>query len=132
MQVRIYICNAFSLSMLDRDQQRASQQYGELVGSRVVYPRIPRPIVAVSVAEYLDAVVRGYSAYRYVEVVSAVGHADTARLFSAFLGLVILPARSNVRLEPDDIAIIGQYVGPRLPEGATELPEGTAVEWWVI
>lgn len=32
----------------------------------------------------------------------------------------------------DDAALIGQYIGPRLPEGATELPAGATIEWWLV
>ena len=41
--------------------------------------------------------------------------------------------RVSVKLDnPDLHAIIGQYSGPRLEEGATELPEGARIEWWII
>jgi hypothetical protein len=37
--------------------------------------------------------------------------------------------RVNVSLKPGDAAIVGQYIGPRLPEGATTLPEGATIKW---
>jgi hypothetical protein len=108
----IYICNAFALSMLDR----ASQEKAE---SR----RAPTPISEEGARTILrDA----------TNVVSAVGHADTARLFSAILDRPVEANRVSVKLGPDDMAIIGQYVGPRLPEGATTLPAGATIEWWVV
>lgn len=64
--------------------------------------------------------------------ISGVGHADTAAVFAAELELTIPINRVSVELQPGDIAIIGQYKGPRLPEGATQLPEGAAIEWWQV
>jgi hypothetical protein len=65
-------------------------------------------------------------------IISAVGHADTAAVFSSILDRAIEPNRISVKLTRDDMAIVGQYVGPRLPEGATTLPEGAAIEWWLV
>ena len=63
---------------------------------------------------------------------SAVGHASTAAIFSRQLGVEIPYKRCNVSLEPGDRALLGQYRGPRLPEGATELPGESAVEWFLV
>ena len=64
---------------------------------------------------------------------SAVGHADTARVFEAVLGDVIVPCnRATVILRAGDTAILGQYSGPRLPEGATEMPEGASIKWLLV
>ena len=64
---------------------------------------------------------------------SAVGHADTAHVFEAVLGDVIVPCnRVTVTLRPGDTAILGQYSGPRLPEGATALPEGASIKWVLV
>lgn len=60
---------------------------------------------------------------------SAVGHADTAAVFSSELGMTVPANRQNVSLTKGDRAIIGQYRGPRLPEGATTLPEGATIVW---
>lgn len=60
---------------------------------------------------------------------SAVGHADTARVFSTLLCGEVPMNRETVRLEVGDIALLGQYSGPRLPEGATALPEGATIKW---
>jgi uncharacterized protein DUF1874 len=61
---------------------------------------------------------------------SAVGHADTAAVFSAALGMPVEFNRTSVSLH--DYAVLGQYVGPRLPEGATQLPEGASIKWLLI
>ena len=63
---------------------------------------------------------------------SAVGHADTAAVFSNVLGVEIPCNRATVALKDGDAALVGQYSGPRLPEGATTLPEGAAIKWLVV
>ncbi len=65
-------------------------------------------------------------------VESFVGHADTARIFSRILGIPVEARRESVRLESGERALIGQYVGPRLPEGTTELPEGAKIVWMMV
>ena len=64
--------------------------------------------------------------------VSAVGHADTASVFESVLGTPVPCNRVSVTLEDRDTALVGQYSGPRLPEGATTLPEGAAIKWMVV
>jgi len=54
---------------------------------------------------------------------SIVGHADTARLLGVECN------RQSVLLNRGDELIVAQYIGPRLPEGATELPEGARIAW---
>lgn len=61
--------------------------------------------------------------------VSSVGHADTARVFSEELGVEVPAQRSTIALEKGDQLVIGSYKGPRLPEGATQLPEGATIVW---
>lgn len=65
-------------------------------------------------------------------VSSAVGHADTATVFGVVLGIPVECRRVNVVLGRGDGAILGQYIGPRLPEGATALPEGAAIKWMIV
>jgi hypothetical protein len=60
---------------------------------------------------------------------SAVGHADTAAVFSSTLGVQVPMARVNVSLKSGATALLGQYRGPRLPEGATALPAGATIQW---
>jgi hypothetical protein len=68
---------------------------------------------------------------------SAVGHADTAGLFEALLGLPVACNRATITLpstnhDEEVLLIVGQYSGPRLPEGATALPEGATITWMVV
>ncbi len=60
---------------------------------------------------------------------STVGHADTAAVYTDVLGFHVPAVRSTVSLTKGDTAIIGQYRGPRLPEGAHTLPEGATIQW---
>jgi hypothetical protein len=38
----------------------------------------------------------------------------------------------SVALASGDEAVVAQYVGPRLPEGATALPEGANFSWFLV
>ena len=60
---------------------------------------------------------------------SCVGHADTAAVFSDVLGVKVEAVRSTVSLDVGDTLYVGQYVGPRLQEGCSTLPEGATIVW---
>jgi hypothetical protein len=134
--MKIYICNALALGMLDRAVQSRGFDNRATQG----IPRIPTPISLEQARKMVAPTVEGKS--MPVEIVPAVGHMDTARVIADQLGLPVekVYARVTVRLkggfeEPYDrleMALIGAYTGPRLPEGATKLPEGAAIEWWVV
>jgi hypothetical protein len=63
---------------------------------------------------------------------SCVGHVDTARVMSAVLGIEIPANRVTINFDGSEKILVGQYKGPRLPEGATKLPEGAHIEWWLV
>lgn len=105
----IYVCNAFSLSMLPP----------EMEATKIKVVRVQNPHHVL-----VD--------YKNYNLVSGVGHADTARLFSKLLRREIPANRINVVLSPPDVALVGQYRGPRLPEGATELPPGATIDWYLV
>jgi hypothetical protein len=63
---------------------------------------------------------------------SAVGHLDTANLMGRELGFPIAFDRKTIALEEGDECLVGQYVGPRLPEGAMQLPPGGEMVWFLI
>ena len=65
---------------------------------------------------------------------SVVGHTDTARVFSQILGMDIPANRVTFKIDPqvNTELFVGQYSGPRLPEGATELPEGASIQWFCV
>jgi len=63
---------------------------------------------------------------------SCVGHEDTASVFSSVLGMKVSMNRTSIILNAGDMAIIGQYIGPRLKEGETRLPEGALIKWVLL
>jgi hypothetical protein len=67
-----------------------------------------------------------------VDAQSAVGHADTAAVFSTVLGVPVPANRATVSLVAGSVALVGQYIGPRLPEGSTTLPEGATIKWLLV
>ena len=66
------------------------------------------------------------------DAVSIVGHADVAAVMSTLLDTDIPVNRVSVSLQPGDVLFVGQYCGPRLPEGATKLPDGAKISWYRV
>lgn len=128
--MKIYVCNAFSLSMLDPKVQNLAPNESAVYG----WPRTPRPVGGDGSTESAIAWLAANPAER--EIISAVGHVDTAALFSRLLGREIPVNRISIKLTghagSGDVALVGQLQGPRLQEGATELPEGASIEWWLV
>ena len=106
---RIVIANAFSLNMISLEVGVTNLQVG---------PTSPE-YIREEIAEAGD-------------VESIVGHADTAAVFSGILGLDLPCNRATFTLEEDVVLFVGQYKGPRLPEGATTLPEGAKINWVMV
>lgn len=72
-------------------------------------------------------------AINYEECSSAIGHADTAAVISALLGAEVPMARVSVpTLQDGDAHYLALYQGPRLPEGATTLPEGATLSFYLL
>ena len=103
----IVLCNAFSLNMLAPDMSGLNFS-----------------VARVTVEHARAAISLGFT--------SAVGHAETADVFASVLGVPVPHARVNVVLRPEAELLVGQYVGVRLPEGATSLPEGARIDWFVV
>ena len=99
----MYLLNAFSLNMLDKDANVLVRE------------------VSLETARSLAKI-----------ATSAVGHADTAAVFADVLGVPVPCNRVGVSLGHRDMALVGQYSGLRLPEGATTLPEGATIRWLVV
>lgn len=99
-----YILNAFSLNMLA--EMPASVRVGEVTLGEAI--RLAKGAV------------------------SAVGHENTAAVFSDVLGRSVPTNRMTVALTTGETALVGQYRGPRLEEGATVLPEGATIQWLLI
>ena len=66
------------------------------------------------------------------DVVSAVGHADTAAVLSDILGFEIPMNRVSVSLDEFTELYVAQLVGGRLPEGSTTLPEGFSFKFFRV
>lgn len=96
------LLNAFSLNMLT------------VFPAQPLFEEIPLEEVRTALADGFE---------------STVGHADTAAVFTDVLGIKVPAIRSTIILNKGDVAIIGQYRGPRLPEGAHQLPEGATIQW---
>ena len=99
----MYLLNAFSLNMLNKDANVLVRQ------------------VSLETARSLAKI-----------ATSVVGHADTAAVFSDVLGVPVDCNRVGVTLGHRDMALVGQYTGLRLAEGATTLPEGATIKWIVV
>jgi hypothetical protein len=122
------IVNAFSVNMLD---------VAENCTVKTLFQRITRAEAACRAAD---------------GIISAVGHEDTAKVFSVELGVEVPANRATVTITPESgpiqvsvnkyVAVtitpesgpilLGQYKGPRLPEGATTLPEGAEIQWFLV
>ena len=66
------------------------------------------------------------------DIESAIGHVDTTFAVSNILGFEVKPNRVSIKLSESDVLYVAQYTGPRLPEGATTLPEGASLEFFEV
>lgn len=99
------ILNAFSLSMLTGNSELKVTKLGDLT------QRSFGEALGGERAEWM------------------IGHQSTCDLISEILGCGRIEAvRSNVSLSHGEEVLVLQYVGPRLPEGSTTLPEGAKIE----
>jgi hypothetical protein len=108
---RITVANAFSLQMLNSVQDSESVE--------VRFTKLS--------LEEAETLVRGAR-----ELVSAIGHQDTATILSRELGVSLPQNRISVELAPGTTVVVAQVVGGRLPEGATELPSGATIQYWKV
>lgn len=108
MKQQINVLNAFSLNMVDFD------------GS-ISWRKIPVSIIK-------DMIHGDSSIAPYLK--SFIGHADTARVISSDLDFELAVNRETIALQPSQRCLVCQYKGPRLPEGATHLPEGATIEYY--
>lgn len=104
----MYVANSFSLNML-----------ADLSRSYVI------SVIPLSKERVIDTL-------SHEEIVSAVGHEDTAAIFSDVLGLEIPMNRQTLVLKKKDQVIVGQYCGPRRPEGERLLPPGATIKWLLV
>lgn len=123
---RIYLLNAFSLNMLHFDEEQ------EFVPPMrvVVSPMSPKDAARVVQQAYNNILAPGFP--RGLNLHAHIGHESTAALLSKMLNIPLHADRATVTMLPGDIAIVAQYVGPRLPEGATSLPEGATIRFYLV
>ena len=111
----LYLVNAFSINMLPRDVHNL---------------RFIPVDVATAALEIRTVFEQGG------EVFNAIGHPSTdaivRRMLSEYGAQVVPGQRANVALKHGDELIVAQYRGPRLPEGAVELPPGAVIEFWSV
>lgn len=112
---RLFITNAFSLSMLG---DTSLWMDGRLAIRQLSDDEARQLLSVCTEAKY--------------HIVSGVGHADTARIFSNILGTSVPMNRTSIDLSGLDLLLVGQYNGPRLPEGTTELPSGATIKWFTV
>ncbi|MGB4239029.1 MAG: DUF1874 domain-containing protein [Candidatus Hydrothermia bacterium] len=103
------LANAFSLNMLNTDIR-----IHVLVTKRI------------SKEEAKELLKEGFENY--------IGHKDIANVVSNELGIAVEmnEKRPNLVLNPVDLVIGAQYIGPRLPEGATQLPENAKIDYFTV
>ena len=109
-----YLANALSLNMTDPDDESVSFTRTRLTPKKV--------------ADYLKK--------STFHVFNRIGHPDTAAVVASQLaeyGYMAPEAkREDVTLKQGDVVYVAQYSGPRLPQGATHLPEGARVIWYRV
>ncbi|MBI3892772.1 MAG: DUF1874 domain-containing protein [Candidatus Wallbacteria bacterium] len=101
---RKLLLNAFSFNMLERFPASLRAREATLAEAREIAPMLT----------------------------SAVGHTETAAIFSTLLEVPVAVSRESVELMHGEEVLIGQYRGPRLPEGSTRLPEGATIQWLIV
>jgi len=114
--MKTIITNAFSLNMLDR--KRGQTKF-------VFTPISLREAVII--------------ARRTNNLTVGIGHENTAAIVAELLNRkadtkawqAIAKTRPNVSAN-DNQLLVAQYTGPRLQEGAKQLPEGAVIEFWHI
>ena len=64
-----------------------------------------------------------------IDLVSAIGHLDTASVVSKELEMELPMQRISLQLQSGESLIVAQLTGGRLPEGSTTLPEGFSLSY---
>lgn len=106
---KIYITNSFSINMLNCETMVSFRKFKD-------------------VSDILEFLSRN----KEDEIVSGIGHMDMANIVSKDIGIPIPMSRDTIKIdEKDDALIVAQYTGPRLPEGATSLPDGATIRYWL-
>lgn len=121
----IYISNAFSLQM---------QGKNDCSTRRVSLDEVKKTVLGLMPGPYIDRESERDGSDAIVGLIaqSCVGHADIAAVLSELVGVEVPTNRVSISLEPGDILVVGQYMGPRLPEGCKTLPADARIEWYIV
>lgn len=103
----VYVVNAFSLNMLDLSKKLKV---------------IIKPIKIEKIKDILDK----------NEYKSAIGHKDLVNIIYSEFGLEFEANRVSLKLNKKDSLIVFQYIGSRLAEGTTKLPENSTIKTYKI
>ena len=118
---KIIILNSFSFNMFPPEAELAEMQVNRCT---------PQEVAADIAANGGNSAIESY-----------VGHEDMANVVSTQLGYHVPKNRRNLVLpsvegsvdKPENTELyVAQYTGPRLPEGATELPQGARIAWYWV
>lgn len=104
----IKIFNAFSINMLPSTEIRT----------------VKAEFREISEEEVKKILASGFKSY--------IGHKDLASVLTERLNTLILENRETVRLKRGETVLVTQYIGERLPEGATKLPEGANISYFLV
>lgn len=66
------------------------------------------------------------------DIVSCIGHEDTAAVVGNIIDKFVPVNRINIRLVPGDVLYVAQVTGGRLPEGAKTLPSDLALKFLAV
>lgn len=104
-----YIVNSFSLNMIDSSK----------------YPAFTVRVMRIS-QKYAKEL------YHELQPTSGIGHGDLAEILSVDLDANIEANRINISIEPGDRVLVAQYVGPRMPEGSTQLLKDADIYYFYV
>jgi hypothetical protein len=121
----IYLSNAFSLQM-QGENECTTHQCSLEDAKNILVNLVPGPYINRKEEK------NGTDAIYKMTAQSCVGHADVAAVLSELIEFDVPVNRISIKLNPGDILVVGQYVGPRLPEGATKLPDGARIDWYIV
>ena len=131
----IYYKSAIKETATKKKRRRSKMKYLSNSFSLGMLPEGASPVVvSLTTDQVRDAVVNFSETSRrdYPAVLAAksiVGHADIAKIIGNMLNVNVPVNRETVSLCCGDILYVAQYVGQRLPEGCTTLPDGATFKW---
>ena len=111
---KLYICNVFTLQMLDHDFQ---------------WKVNAKPIELVHVKSFM------FDSIDLFDRVDAIGHSATVQVLNERFGWNLRPNRYNVKLDQGDVLIVCEVSVPRLAEGqvlSAEEIRNLPIQFWRV